>query len=417
MNRRRFCRSLAAMSALSAGGLLPAADVENPTTRQASTESTPQSWPEQLTIADFSDYDLDRYTTSPNLNQQLLKDGFQMTFKAATRDEWAAWNREAVEKLRELLHYDRLRKTAPDPKITEEVDCGDHVRQRIEIHTEPGITMPFFALIPKKGEPPFPAVIALHGHGAAGKFTVAGLYRDNPKMARAIEHYHYDYGLQLVREGFITFCPDARGFGERLESPYRTDPFSEASLSCQLLKLQADGLGLNLIGMQVWDVHRLIDFIETRPDCRPGGVGCVGLSGGGCHTLYAAALDERIQCAVISGYMAGIHGMLFNGLNCRCQYIPGIWRYFDLGDVAAMIAPRALVVETGDRDLPGGKENITSQIDIIRRAYETLNAGDQFAHDVFPGGHQWHGAVAVPMLKKIYRQSQCTQPKTVIIDF
>ena len=37
------------------------------------------------------------------------------------------------------------------------------------------------------------------------------------------------------------------------------------------------------------------DFIATRADLDPSRIGCMGISGGGTVTLYAAALDERIR--------------------------------------------------------------------------------------------------------------------------
>ena len=76
--------------------------------------------------------------------------------------------------------------------------------------------------------------------------------------------------------------------------------------------------------MMAWDIQRLIDYLETREDFLPGGVGCVGLSGGGLQTLYEAALDSRIKCAIISGYMAGVKKLLLHG-SCMCNYIPHLW--------------------------------------------------------------------------------------------
>ncbi len=51
-----------------------------------------------------------------------------------------------------------------------------------------------------------------------------------------------------------------------------------------------------------------------------------------------------------------------------------------MGDIAAMIAPRPLLIETGSRDpLNGasGLANVRSQVHIIRRAYRTLGAEDR----------------------------------------
>ena len=61
-------------------------------------------------------------------------------------------------------------------------------------------------------------------------------------------------------------------------------------------------LGIPVAGMLVWDLMRLIDYLELRGEWDMEHLGCLGFSGGGMQTLYLAALDERVQYAVISGY-------------------------------------------------------------------------------------------------------------------
>ena len=288
----------------------------------------------------------------------------------------------------------------PAPVITEETEFRSHIRQRVEIHTEPGIVMPFFVLIPKAGKPPYPAVIAPHGHCSGGKLAVAGC-REIPEIAEVIKAYNYDYGVQFARAGFIAFCPDARGFGERQEEAAKG---SILNSSCQWINNMAYPLGQTIAGMWAWDIHRLVDYIQSRRDCDPGRIGCAGLSGGGLQTLWAAALDERIRCAVISGYLYGYKESILDlHTNCACNYVPHLYEYVDMGDIAALIAPRPLLVETGTRDpLNGasGLANVRSQLRIIRRAYRLLHAGNLVKHDIFEGEHRWNGIEAIPWMQR-----------------
>ena len=72
-----------------------------------------------------------------------------------------------------------------------------------------------------------------------------------------------------------------------------------------------------------------------------------------------------------------------------------------MGDIAALIAPRPLLVETGTRDeLNGasGLKNVVSQLRIMRKAYRLLGAPENLKHDVFAGGHRWHGVEAIPWM-------------------
>lgn len=343
------------------------------------------------------------YTTHAYLQRRFQNLNRKLAFRAEDRESWEAWHTATVQKLRELIGYETMEQCSANPEITRTEDLGDYIRQHIVIQTEPGVEMPMFVLIPRVGTAPYPVVIAPHGHASNGKSAVAGL-RDLPEVRETIEVYNYDYGVQLVRAGFIVFCPDARGFGERLEEFDREHALNS---SCRTLNNIAYPLGQTVTGMWTWDLHRLIDYIETREDCRTDRIGCAGLSGGGLQTLWAAALDMRIRCAVISGYLYGYKEALIDlPLNCSCNYIPHLYEYVDMGDIAALIAPRPLLIETGDQDdLNGasGLDNVRPQVATIQKAYDLLGKSDRVKHDVFAGGHRWNGIEAIAWLQRFLR--------------
>lgn len=340
------------------------------------------------------------YTTHPYLRARWDRVGRKLAFKARNREEWREWRQRTLRKLKQLIGYDTMASCPLRPKITEKVVCDGYTRERVEIQTEPGVVMTLYVLVPKTGKSPFSAVIAPHGHGSAGKYSPAGR-RDMPEVAKAIDFYNYDYGVQFCRAGFITFCPDARGFGERQEEAAKVNPMDS---SCRFINNMAYPLGQTVTGMWAWDLHRLVDYIETRRDADAKRLGCGGLSGGGLQTLWATAFDQRIQCAVISGYLYGYkESLLDQHTNCSCNYVPHLYEYVDMGDVAALIAPRSLLIETGDEDTLNGASNLAnvkSQVDIIRRAYRLLGAEDRLYHDVFHGPHRWHGVQALPWMKR-----------------
>lgn len=214
-----------------------------------------------------------------------------------------------------------------------------------------------------------------------------------------IEQYHYDYGVQIARQGVITACPDARGFGERREPAVQSEGRTLDG-SCHHLMLGGTPLGLTVQGMWTWDLLRLLDHLTTDPRVDAERVGCAGLSGGGLQTLNLTALDPRVRVAVVSGYFYGVREALMvqNG-NCACNMVPHLWAAFDIGDIGAMIAGRNLFLETGDTDpLNGasGLENVYSQVAIARRAFDLL--GGDLHHRVFSGGHRWHGIESIPYL-------------------
>src|SRR5438128_273825 len=114
-----------------------------------------------------------RYSVLPYLSNRWEKVGRRMAFNAKNRGQWQRWRRELQKKLRQITGYDTMIKGPLNPRITETKKMDGYTRQRIELHTEPGVVMTLYALVPpSKG--PFPAIMCPHGHGSAGKYSPAG---------------------------------------------------------------------------------------------------------------------------------------------------------------------------------------------------------------------------------------------------
>ena len=127
----------------------------------------------------------------------------------------------------------------------------------------------------------------------------------------------------------------------------------------------------------------------------------VGISYGGTVTLFTAALDDRVAAAVVSGYFSSwteSHKMPWN--MCGSQVMFGMLGRLEHEDLGALVGPRALLVESGVDDL---LFPVAAAIESVRRTrvvYDQQGAGDRLVHDVFEGGHQWHGVQALPVLDR-----------------
>ncbi len=344
------------------------------------------------------------YTALDYMTARFDATGRRMALRARTPEELALWQNDLRAELRRVIGLDTMRATPLNPRVTERVALDGYWRERVEIDTEPGVVMPLYVLTPAdvRYEERRACMIAPHGHGSGGKLAPAGR-SDIPRIAATIEQHNYDYGVQFVRQGFVVFCPDGRGFGERREIGRQSDADLMSS-SCDLLNHMAIPLGQTVTGMWTWDLMRLIDYIATRPDCDARRLGCGGLSGGGLQTLWLAALDERVRCAIVSGYFYGCKESLLvlNG-NCSCNYVPGLWQLADMGDIGALIAPRPLVIETGASDPLNGQsglDNVLPQVAITRAAYHLLGAESLLVHDIFEGEHRWNGLRSIPFIKQ-----------------
>jgi dienelactone hydrolase len=340
------------------------------------------------------------YDARKHFHKHFAAHSRQMGLRAQSPAELKAWARRARRRLIGILGLEHMPPVQPTARMTDRSDCGDYIREHWLMQTQSQVVMPFYVLAPKDQAGPLPAVLCPHGHGGGGKAAVAGVH-EHADVTAAINRYNYDYGAQFARAGFRAFCPDARGFGERQEKEART---GVTLSSCHYLQLMGAPMGIPVIGMWVFDLMRLADYVITRKDVVPKRLGCAGLSGGGYQTLFLSAIDSRVTCAVVSGYFYGVRDSLLEMPgNCDCNVVPHLWQDFDMGDIGALIAPRPLLVETGDQDpLNGanGLKNVSSQLKITGKAYRLLRARNHLKHDVFTGQHRWNGVEAIPWMKR-----------------
>lgn len=316
-------------------------------------------------------------------------------------------------------------------------DVNKIIRYKCLFEVDEYTTMPMYILTPQGDEGAFDSRgtwIALAGHQGGGKESVAGV-RDIPIISEKIDFFNYDYGLQLAKRGYTVICPDPRGFGERRDAAVQGDaPEKIISNSCRNISNMAIPLGLSVIGLCTYDVCMLLDYLRGRlnstgsdrgtelenrsnedytdPDfdgagysgnergilkklrIDPDDISVIGFSGGGMQALYLSAVREEIRRVVISGYMYGVKdSLLYLNNNCSCNYVPGLWEHLDMGDIASLIAPRPLIIQSCSEDHlngPRGLENVYEQVDIIRKAYELYDADDSLKHDIRPGEHHFH---------------------------
>src|SRR5262249_7594783 len=126
-----------------------------------------------------------------------------------------------------------------------------------------------------------------------------------------------------------------------------------ASQSEQLVGRTIYAAGFTWAGVMFWDDVRTIDYLIHRPEVDPNRIGCVGLSVGGLRSCHLAALDDRIKAAVVVGWMASYPAQLRTKVRNtigHTKLVPGLMRYLDYPDVAALAMPAALLVINGSRD-------------------------------------------------------------------
>lgn len=326
----------------------------------------------------------------------------EYAFRATNVEEYATWKEALRGRLREISGIDRC--IAVDLKAqylrTDEVEGLQAEYYTLE--TEPGVVMPFYLLRPEQNVSELcqntengatnahPILIVPHGHGCSKRETIM---------------YQKTFVKQALEDGFIVVCPDERGSGERREFPEQGEEPEKmrANSHRELLQLGIN-FGRSVIGMAVWDLMRLADWLLALPETTETLVSA-GMSGGGQQVLWFAALDERVTAAITSGYFYGVKESLLElPHNCACNFVPHFFETADMGELGALIAPRAFFVESGEKDGLCGKsgiDNVLPQMEVTRKAYHLFGAEDKLVHSIHPGGHQWVGKGMREFMQKL----------------
>ncbi len=329
------------------------------------------------------------------IRRQAEKAPLSLRVRGDTAAECRKWQDEFAAKLRLLLgpHSPPVKwKTV----VRNAVDLKDHRREELLLEAEGLPPLPVYLLLPhRKSDKPGPAVVALHGHGPFGYHPVAGR-EDIDGVAAAIKGSNYDYGRQLVRRGYVVAVPCLTPFGPRQG---KRESSSKQDL-CAVTFIRMQILGKLLIAENLRDCLWAVELLARHPRVDSKRLGCVGLSYGGRMTMLTTALEPRIRIAVISGALNVMQERIAGRYSCGAQVIPRLLEYGDVPEIGALIAPRPVIWEVGNRDGLIAPRWAEEALRRMRIAYKALGESDHLLVDRFDGAHRWNGALAYPQLKK-----------------
>jgi dienelactone hydrolase len=297
-----------------------------------------------------------------------------------------AWRERVRYRLESMLG------PAPEPvpldlEVTETVDCGSYRRERVVFDTEATMAVPAYLLVPHDRVEAGPAVLAIHGHGP-GKARICGVTGDEHDEGPAYAHV-------LASEGYVVLAPDLRGFGER------ADWMPDEKYHCDWDLVCATMAGIVPHARNLWDLQRSLDVLTEHPLVDADRIAAGGLSYGATCTLFLAAIDERVRAAIVACYLSSwraAHTVPWN--MCGSQILPGQIGAIEHLDVAALIAPRPLLAENGIDDILFPVDAARETVESLRQVYAHVGAHpDAIVHDVFDGGHRWHGTETTTFLE------------------
>lgn len=318
------------------------------------------------------------------------------SFQATSQEEWSDWKGRLKRRFVELLGGFPAKNSELFPVLLESEDCKTYIRQRIQIQTYPNLYMPVYVLIPKKCKERMGAVIACHGHGYGSK-DIVGLTKEGEEKTGETG-YQKNFAVELVHKGYVVVAPELLGFGDRkmLEESRESD-------SCKRLSTFLLAMGQTMAGYRVYETLRCVDYLLTRSDVDADRIGCMGISGGGLVCSFAAAIDERISAAVVSGYANTFQASILSIHHCIDNYIPGLSLVAEMPDLLGLIAPRPLLIEAGKRDPIFPMHAALEAFEKIQSVYQLLEAAENLELDLFDGDHEISGNVAYDWFHRVWR--------------
>ena len=316
------------------------------------------------------------------------------------KEDFYAWQSRARGKLAELLGMDKFEKCDECFELEYKKETEEYTEYRFTVQSEEGYFFPSVLRVPKCSSErsengKLPLMICLQGHSTGMHISLG-----NPKYERdkeSIAGGDRDFAVRAVKEGYAALVMEQRSFGECGSKAEDGVP------DCEFSSMIAIMNGRTAIGERVWDVGRAIDAVEDHFSdvVDVDRINLMGNSGGGTTTYYAAALEERIKCAMPSCAVCTWAESITALLHCLCNYVPHIAEYFDMSDIGGLIAPRGVVVVNGALDGIFRKPGVDECCDMISRLYTAAGVPDRCDHVEGPGGHRFYADLAWPVFKKI----------------
>jgi len=279
-------------------------------------------------------------------------------------------NKEEWEKRKKILRekilvsaglWPKPIKNPLNPHYYHKVDHDKYSVETVSIETYPGYLL-VGNLYRPKGNGPFPAILTPHGH-----FNFGRLNNDSINSVPAL-------CINFALQGYVVFSYDMVGYNDTKQVSHI---FANDSIS-QLY-------GINLLGLQLRNSIRALDFLLSLPVVDTGRVGITGPSGGGTQTFLLTAVDDRFQVTapvnMVSNTMQG--GDL-------CENAPGLRTHTFNVEISAMAAPKPLLLISDTYDWTYNTRNTI--MPMVKSIYHLYDAEDKLENAHFDYVHNYNKA-------------------------
>ena len=344
---------------------------------------------EQPKKKDASQQKREKYEFERNLPvyaEQLIADlDYPLAWGNSKIKNFNKWKKAAREKVFECM-------LTPPPapadgynvKVISEEQRDGYKARKIEIRLSKYYTVPAYVLIPD-GKGPFPAVNALHDHGAhlfIGKEKmIRPLACETDEVKEDAEKWSAGYegqffGDYLAQHGYVVFSADAPMWGERGQKEgAKRDRYDMIAGNMMMY-------GIDLSAYMTYDDIAGTEYLAQMPEVDASRIGCTGWSMGAYRAWMLSALSDRIKAgAAVCWMVTADEQMGFkyqrteNGGFANCY--PGLRRWLDYPHVASMACPKPMLFINGSQDKLFPVAGVQKAFGIMHDVWKSQGADDK----------------------------------------
>lgn len=285
--------------------------------------------------------------------------------------QWNAGKAEAREQLFEMLGLSPLPARTPLQSVVTGVLKEDGYRvEKLHFQSLPGLYVTANLYLPEGPQKPLPTVLYVCGH--------AVMKKDGASLGNKTGYHHH--GVWFARHGYACLILDTLQLGEIEGKHHGTH---------NLGRWWWVAAGYTPAGVEAWNCIRALDYLETRPEVDAARIGVTGRSGGGAYSWWIAALDERIAAAAPTAGITSLQNHVVDGCiegHCDCMFMLNSYRW-DFDRVAALVAPRPLLICNTDKDSIFPVEGVFQIYTSVRRLYTLLGKERNIGLQIAEGPH------------------------------
>ncbi|TAK94301.1 MAG: acetylxylan esterase [Verrucomicrobia bacterium] len=288
-----------------------------------------------------------------------------------TLDDWKAHRAELRRQLQEMLGLSPMpERTDLNATVSGKLEQNEFTVEKISFQASPQLYCTANLYIPKNLTKPAPTILYECGHARS---ITNGISLGNKAV------YQTD-GAWYARNGYVCLVLDTMLAGEIQGVHTGT---RDRGLWWW------NSRGYTPAGVEAWFGIRALDYLCTRPEVDTNRFGVTGHSGGGAYSWTVTALDDRIKAAAPLAGMADLRGHILDNLmdsHCDCNFSMNIYRW-DFPQLAALAAPRPLLIGGTDSDRLFPLESTTRIHEKVRRIYKLYKAENKLGLVLAPGPH------------------------------